>query len=327
MIRLLVFPSLLLATLLVWSPSEDAIAEKKSVAVVSMETEAAMTSLYYSKDEGKNWRPAPHDLPEGTNVTDIQWFGNRMLVATDNNGLQMSNAGMTEWKQLSSHKLGGKINALATDGGLIYASPYKKGIYVSMDKGFTFHPLNYDLTDLRVQAIHLMDDRILIGTDDGLFYLAAGTRQWKPVFQGPQITSISGIGETLIAGTNFGLLESVDKGESWKAINQDGAVHWTTAENGHFFATYIGGKVQVSPDRGLSWVRASYGPKERSYVYDAIGLSNGQFIMSNEHGVHRSLPGGLYWTLIAPLQNEKVFFSFARRNGIIYGGTRPKNGC
>ncbi|MEO1260204.1 MAG: hypothetical protein AAFZ15_15520 [Bacteroidota bacterium] len=292
-------------------------AQKHSVPVKNAEKE--FSPLYRSFDYGLTWQSCGQGLPTGTQISFMEMLGNEMVLATDNEGVFISENNRSAWRSIGPELPNKKINGLHIADGKIYVTVFEAGIYYSSDKGQTWLSLNYDLSDLRLQTILKTTDRLLVGGDRGIYALKDGGINWKTIYEGPQVLSFNQQEKQIIAGTSQGVLRSADAGANWKWAHQKGAIHYTALRGDKIFAMYVFNELAVSNDWGLSWQEASYGPKERSYVYEVIKVGD-YFIMSNNYGVHRS-SDGLHWNLIYP-NEQMIFFDFLVLENVVYGGMR-----
>lgn len=284
-------------------------------------TEKAQRSpLYTSTDYGMTWQSASQGLPENTQVTFIQPFGKEMIMATDNNGLFKSEKNRTNWFPIGETLPNLKINALHISDDTIFVGVFRQGIFTSTDGGLTWAALNYNLPDLTVQSVVTVGDKLLAGTDSGIFKFLDNKREWVNLFENVQVLSFNLFQNYIVAGTNKGVLLSKDKGETWDWIHQKGAVHYTALLEGTMVIMYVYNGLFLSSDWGENWIEGNYNPKTGSYVYETTKVGN-QWIISNNYGVHRSADGGKNWELIFS-EEDFVFFDFLVVDGVIYGGTR-----
>ncbi|MEM8901064.1 MAG: hypothetical protein AAGC85_23340, partial [Bacteroidota bacterium] len=214
-----------------------------------------------------------------------------------------------------------KLNALYVDEDDIYVGVYREGLYRSSDEGQTWTSLNLDLPNLNVQAVHVYQNRVFVGTDLGIYQLNAEESYWEAAIIGPQILSIYDYQEKLIAGTSQGSLLSSDIGKSWKWIRQEGAVHYTHNIDQRIYELALNGDLMYSDDFGESWTETFYEPRSGSYVYEVAQVGEA-LVMSNNYGIHISEDHGVNWNLTYPTE-EMGFFDFLVIGKQIYGGTRP----
>ncbi len=274
----------------------------------------------FSTDAGLSWQPLADGLPTDLQLSFIDTVAGRLLIATDHAGLYISDAGKQNWSAFGEDFSDQKINALHIEKQTVYMSPYRRGIYRSSDLGDTWQALTYDLPDQRVQAQLRLPNCLLAATDSGIYQLQDGRENWKALFFGEQVISLNREGARLVAGTTAGILLSEDAGATWRWVHQDGALHNTALIDGRIYGMYISGDLYVSADWGENWALAQYGPQQASYVYDLVAVGD-HLLMGNNYGVHRSMNGGLNWTLDYSL-DSLFFFDFFVLDGVVYGGMR-----
>jgi len=76
--------------------------------------------------------------------------------------------------------------------------------------------------------------------------------------------------DKIIAGGVLGVLLSVDEGEHWNWIHEEGAAHNTALINDKIVVMNISGDLFMSADWGKSWHSGNYFPNEGSYVYETV---------------------------------------------------------
>ena len=232
----------------------------------------------------------------------------------------MSNQSKIEWEEIGQLLPKTKVNALDVEDGQILVSLFRKGVYISNNEGQLWQSLNDGLEDLNTMCVLLLGNELLTGTDSGLFKFNTKQRTWTKVFEGQQVVSLQQADNKIIAGTTAGILLSIDKGNSWEWIHQEGALHNTAILNGRIFGLYISNDIYVSDDWGATWTLGQYDPKIGSYIYDVTYVEP-YYLMTNNHGVHRSTDHGKTWDFIYP-NKEFLFFDFAVDEGIIFASTR-----
>ncbi|MGH1335142.1 MAG: WD40/YVTN/BNR-like repeat-containing protein [Aureispira sp.] len=214
-----------------------------------------------------------------------------------------------------------KINALAVAGTRIWAGVYQAGIYESADQGATWNNLNYDLPNLKVQSILCLEDqRLLVGTDAGIYQLDRTHKQWQPVLKNLQILSLEQHKDLLVAGTNLGTVLSSDQGKTWSEAHKADAIHYTHMVEQSLVELFISGDLHISKDDGATWSDIYYAPRKDSYIYEIVALDN-YWIMSNNYGIHQSTNKGKNWYLVYPTE-EKAFFDLLVVDGVLYGAAR-----
>lgn len=276
--------------------------------------------LLISEDHGSSWENASYNLPHDIQVSFLEPKGEEIVMATDNKGVFLSRGKRTSWQAIGTELPGQKINALCVAGEVIYVGVYKQGIYQSVDEGASWESLNYELPNLTVQSIARIEDRLFVGTDDGIFIKAEEESRWVATSVTTQVLSIYMRETYIVAGTSQGTVISEDGGSTWKWIRQKGAVHYTHPIGNRIHELVLNGDLVYSDDWGQSWKETDYGPRAGSYIYEIVAV--GEFeLLSNNYGIHRSSDKGNTWKLIY-LTEEMGFFDLLVIGDTVYGGTR-----
>lgn len=279
--------------------------------------------LYTSIDFGKTWKPINTEIPKDANVSFIEPFEEELVVATDNYGVFISKNNRTKWMAISDNLPSKKINALHVNNNEIYVATYNSGLYFTKDNGLNWETINYNLGNLNSQSILMNDEKLLAGTDDGIYELEESTKKWTLLFPNVQVLTLFKNENRLVAGTNLGTLLSTDNGKSWNWIHQEGAVHYTKLIDTTIVEMYIHNDVFISNNWGNNWINADYKPRDGSYIYEVERVENA-FVMSNNYGIFQSFDGGQTWDF--GLKTGKIlFFELFAVDAVLYGGTRQGN--
>lgn len=275
--------------------------------------------VVFSTNSGSTWQPLSSGLPGNTQASFIEKIGNELVLATDNQGVFITENNRTKWKPIGLGLPTSKINALHISGNNIYLGLYRQGIFGSNDNGNSWQSENEGLPNLNVQAILKVNGNLVVGTDIGIFK-TQGEGNWKQKSSNAQILSLNESQGKLIAGTATGILLSIDGGANWKQIHSEGAIHSTAFIENRIYAMYMSGDVYASDDFGKNWMKFSYSPNYRAYIYELVGTTD-YLLMSNSYGLFKSTDKGISW--VNYFKEERfIFFDFLIDGKIIYGTTR-----
>lgn len=276
--------------------------------------------LYTSTDFGKTWKVLDTEIPKDANVSFIESLSEELVVATDNYGIFISKNNKTNWIAIGDNLPSKKINALHIADNKIYVAVYGSGLYMTDNNGLNWESINYNLGNLGSQSILMNDEKLLAGTDNGIYELQENTKIWTLLFPNIQVLSLFKNDNRLVAGTNQGTLLSTDNGQSWDWIHKEGAVHYTKLIDTTVVEMYIHNDVFISNNWGKDWINTNYKPREGAYVYEVERVGNA-LVMSNSYGIFQSYDGGQTWDL--GLQTGKtLFFELFAVDNVLYGGTR-----
>ncbi|MEL6534057.1 MAG: hypothetical protein AAFQ98_01530 [Bacteroidota bacterium] len=250
-----------------------------------------------SLDHGLSWTPVGSFWPEGVQGSFLAEGSGHLLLATDNAGVFMAEGDYSTWSQIGTKLPSQKVNALHSNSQGIYVGLYWGGVYFSPNQGATWEPIA-GVPDPRVHAILTTQDYLWVGTDVGLHRQDQRTQQWETLQSELQVTSLQHVGSTMIAGTHQGTLISEDEGNTWQATTVMEASHnsYLTLEGA--YAMSINGEVHYNLFAdSLPWQQAEYDPKDSSYVYEIV-TTGPYLVMSNNHGLHRSVDLGKTWNRV-----------------------------
>lgn len=166
------------------------------------------------------------------------------------------------------------ILSLSAIGKTLFAGTYGYGVYRSTDEGASWSPVNVGLGGKWAESFAARqnasgDSDIFVGGEYGDIKMSNddGTN-WKSVHIGVGYTfvkSISSVGNTIFAGTNYGLYASNDEGVNWHDGGVSFSVNSTATEGGDVFVATDTG-VFVSGDSGSTWLLI-YSKTSASYLF------------------------------------------------------------
>lgn len=320
-------------------------------AKASFHADAAKTesrgSMYRSADLGRTWIPTDDGLPEGLQVSLLDTFGNRILLASRKHGLFLSDEKKQHWRQLDTLLMPNRfLLSLHVSEGIIYAGLHEKGIYASYDLGTTWACLNYDLPNNIINSIQRVGDELWVAAGLGIYSLKDGTHTWRETFQGSYVNSLKKLGDGFVASTNGGILFSKD-GNSWRWVRQNCSPFRLSVTNDQVVAMYMTKEVmEISNDMGQTWQSISSGLPVESNTYDVLRIGN-YWISSQGDGIYRRKNGDEKWVPVFEFpgtdpasellkwnphsdeipSKDWPFVDLIEVDGIMYGGISFGGGC
>ncbi|MBI5916609.1 MAG: hypothetical protein HY842_14625 [Bacteroidetes bacterium] len=265
------------------------------------------SSVYRSTDRGRTWTPVGEGLPNDLQVSFLAPLGDQLVLASGNYGLYLSDAAKQNWHQLSTHLLPNlQITALLVEYGVIYAGVYVQGIFASYDLGKTWKPLNLDLKDLAVRSILRISDELWVGTDNGIYASQIGSKAWRQIFAGAQVTSLLEAGKNIVAGTHKGIVMSGNNGGSWNWVRTGSISVNPALADGSIIASFVtpyvvdSHEVETSKDNGATWQPSQQRLPALGYVFETVDM-NGVLVCCNYTGIFNSSDDSeLIWGFIYP---------------------------
>jgi hypothetical protein len=226
----------------------------------------------------------------------------------------------------------GTVNALAVLDTTVFAATEWGGVFLSLDRGATWNPVNTGLPDLPVRSLLAAGTRVYAGTWGGGVYVSDDYGgHWNPASAGLTnlyVTSFDaahGFGwdpSQVLAGTWGGVFCSFDNGQTWTEANNgltETHVRSVMIANGIFFAGTIDGLFR-SLDNGKTWNPAGNGltntaaiSLEHRGIYLYAGTDGG--------GVFCSENGGDSWSAINSGIESSIIPYLARGRLGLYAAT------
>lgn len=227
---------------------------------------------------------------------------------------------------------GGDVNAIAVMGENLFAGTEYGGVYLSIDRGATWNPVNAGLPNLCVRSVLAHGTLLFAGTwGDGVYCSADSGGHWNPAGTGMGnlfVTSFYAesrfgvVQPVLLTGTWGGVFQSSDNGQTWTGTNSgltETHVRSVMIADGIFFAGTIDGLYR-SPDAGQTWSAANNGLTNTAVIsltHRGIHLYAG----TDGGGVFHSANAGDLWEPFGPGMGNAVVPYLAKGSADLYAAT------
>ena len=222
--------------------------------------------VFRSIDEGQTWAPSNTGLPPAAEVRTLTTTSGGTFAGLAGSGVFFSSDQGLSWTPRSSGLGSLQINALATDGMILWAGT-DGGVFRSTNDGQSWTAVNSGLEPLRVLSLTLSGSELFAGTENGLYRSTNQGNLWVAANTGLTNLYIASLGAapdgtTVLAGTSNGLYRSVNRGATWTKITAgipEQVVTLTFALSG---TKLLAGTVNgffVSDDNGISWQQINGG--------------------------------------------------------------------
>ncbi len=171
--------------------------------------------LYQSLDSGKTW--------QSTSLTRIYIHtllidGTYFLAGTYQGAYTSTDAGLN-WAETNEGLLSGDVKSLVSYDSIIFAGTNGFGVFQSNDNGATWSKYSNGLSNVFINGLGINKDYLLAGTNGGIFRTGTSSDSWTKVSSGfLQTGSRSFVfkGNDIFAGSDFGVLHSIDDGKHGK---------------------------------------------------------------------------------------------------------------
>lgn len=227
-----------------------------------------------------------------TEFTAIYEIGNRIVLASEYQNVYRSTDGGASWTRLAERR---KTCFLKTDSG-IFAGSVGDGIWKSMDSGLTWKSVYTYQGSPNVYALTKMKNRLIAGTDYGLYYSDNNGLKWtlQGIGINDSVRTLYADDSVLLATTLHGnCAQSMDSGKTWSPF-QYLAAHSLTSLQGVYYAASDNAGVLRSEDKGKTWKSVFLGSRFKRI--DFIGVHDGKIFAGNSEGIFYSSDNGLNWT-------------------------------
>ena len=215
-----------------------------------------------------------------------------------------------QWQHTNLPNAGRTVTCIATSGTNIFVGTGGisggSGIFLSVDNGSTWIPVNNGLTDNNVLSLALNGTNIFAGTvNNGVFLSTNNGANWTAVNNGlppANILSLAAIGTDIFAGSNGGnpIFFSTDTGATWTrdsigpyGFGSHNAASLTVSGTNILEGT-LGGYVFLSTNGGSTWSEID------NDVYSGLGAPVQALAMSGTNIFAGTSAGVFYLALPGP---------------------------
>jgi photosystem II stability/assembly factor-like uncharacterized protein len=209
----------------------------------------------------------------------------------------------------------------------MFAGTYGGGVFLSLNNGSTWTPVNTGLTDSLIVNLCVSGNTLLAGTQNGgVFRTTNMGASWSAInngFNNLHIYSLASAGNNLYAATFDGVFYSVNNGQTW---NNTGCVfgHVTVSalmcHNNSIYAGTSGGGVYLSNNNGQNCTLTN-NCLNNAWAYDLTFDGTNTYVSTLGSGVFKSTDNGDTWTSV----NTGLEFLWVRvvkaSGGMVYAGT------
>lgn len=295
---------------------------KTAVTTPKKSSEAEKPAVIYrSNNLGSTWSPFATGIPVDATLSGIKQFGNKIYVTTDYHGIFVSIAGKDEWRALSGAYLSGlDINCIEVEGNNLVIGTLKQGIFISKDSGLSWRPSKENIKS-PIRAFLKSANTIYAGTDAGIFESFDMGDTWTHVFGQMQILGFTSLNGKLYAATKNGALMCEGNTKNWTSIYEDDALHDIGNDGKYIYAMTIGQQLLKTQNDGQLWENAQNGITYPTNFYTNEIQHIGNDIFSAQWiGVYHSLDNGNNWSILNGLPDSTAFSTLEITDyGIIAG--------
>jgi photosystem II stability/assembly factor-like uncharacterized protein len=275
----------------------------------------AANIIFKSTDGGQSWQDISEGLPENLQADGFAEKDKELYIRAGN-GIYHSKQNSTApfWKKE------------------IFPGDYYNGQFLLQINGISvWSPMYTNFQDKQVHTVfETAESTVFIGSDNGLFKSTNSGKTWKQVHAGGWVRKLVESKGLLMATSQRGILRSVDNGENWDCVLNEGGVGIDVESiNGGFAAITYNTlsqtrRVRTSYNGGKTWQPIDVGLPASLSIASIVQVGD-YFFCGHPAGVFRSSDKGKTWNLLLPSIGNKVF-NLSVSGNIIYAIPRD-GGC
>jgi photosystem II stability/assembly factor-like uncharacterized protein len=276
--------------------ADDPQKETPAVSPAKPDTVRSIAVVYRSIDKGKTWSSFANGIPANATVTGFATNKNKVFAATKFNGVLVWESGSDKWKPVTGIPDDAEINAIAVDDKAIVVGTFKQGFFVSPDEGNTWRPSAGNLQNIPVRNLMVIKDKILAGTDNGIYVSTDKGDSWKHLFGTMQVNGFTYLNGKVYAAVVNGALMSKYDGRNWNYIYQPHTLHDISNDGKYIYAMTMGEGLLKTSNDGMSWQNADKG-LPALYTFEVKNI-NSDLFAAQWHGIYYSANAGNNWSKI-----------------------------
>jgi len=195
-----------------------------------------------------------------------------------------------------------------------------RGILISKDGGINWSPATRNINS-SIRAFIKSDKRIYAGTDSGIYESVDGGESWSHVFGKLQILGFTSLNDKIYAATQSGALMKQDGSAHWHTIYGGDALHDIANDGRFIYAMTIGQQLLKTQNDGAVWVNAQNGiVRPPNYYTNELQHQGNNIFSAQWIGIYHSTNNGNSWRMLDGLPDSTAFSTLEITDfGIIAG--------
>lgn len=293
----------------------------KSQKAKNLAVDDSQHILYRSLDLGESWQGFSTNLPEDATLSGIKQTPDQLYITTDYHGVFRYNHNLKRWSSINENLPKSlDINCIESQSNRLVIGTLNNGIYLSDtdDLNWTTPKKNIQSP---IRALLHRNKSLYAGTDHGIYQSVDAGQTWNHVYGKMQILGFTELNDKIYAATQSGALISGDDPYSWKIIYSGDALHDIANDGIHVYAMTLNSQLLKSQDEGQNWITSQEGIHYpvNFYTNEIIQISDYTF-SAQWIGIYRSLNQGTNWERLSGLPDSTAFSTLAStQHGILAG--------
>lgn len=218
----------------------------------------ASNIIFQSTDGGQTWQDVSAGLPPEFPVAFID--GAEVFVGTENGLFRSSTAADVPPVWEKDFFCMERITGIYQGRNGPYFCSYGNGFYQEIPRTGVWTPLSNTLNDKTIRCIlETRDGLLFAGCDTGIFKSVDAGQTWKKVFNNGMVLNILESDGVLMSSGQSGVLRSTDGGENWVPVLNENIISKKIGIIGDRFVAILGTNDprQVSPEGITNRLRTS----------------------------------------------------------------------
>lgn len=286
--------------------------KNKSLADTTITAEV----IYLSTDNGNSWMPFANGIPKDATVSSFLSVGHKIYATTDHHGIFVITDGDSSWLQIGKgfpDKV--DINAITVINNVFVIGTFKNGIFISTDGCLTWKQVQDPINNTPIRCLLTYRNKVFAGTDDGIYESMDNGNTWKQVYKGVQVNGFTELNYKIYAGVMNGAIMTNDEGLNWRYIYQPQTLHDISNDGESVYAMTLGSGLLKSKNDGFTWENANNGLGTMNlYTFEVKNIYKDLFA-AQWHGIYRSDNGGQSWQLIKSGLPDSTAFTTLETTG------------
>ena len=225
--------------------------------------------IFFSFDNGDSWENKSIGLPEGIFLTDIATSDELMGISTKQNGIFLYDFQANIWRSgTNKPPTPNNLDALIFFNDRLFVGTENAGIFISDIQGQSWKPYNKGLEDLTIRKFAVVNNKLFVGTNGGLYSLNEKENRWILEYgeRTLQVNGITGLDGEIYIGTNQGLFKTSNGQKSWKNVMPNRSLHNISSDENTVYAM-VYDELFSSTDQGNTWKSIQKGLPDQLYSF------------------------------------------------------------
>jgi ligand-binding sensor domain-containing protein len=248
---------------------------QEEVASIDKQTDTSDGVVYFSFDDGTSWVNKSQGLPVDISITDIAISNEHLGISTKQNGIFLFDFQRNKWVSLELNPPIEYLESLYFHQNKIFAGTQNSGVFISNDQGKTWASHNEGLGNLTIRKFAVIDHKVYVGTNGGLFSWNEKETMWKSEY-GSNALQVNGITESageIYIGTNQGVYKTSKYFRDWKQVLPNRSLH-NISSDGQTVYAMVYNELFFSYDKGFTWKSMQKGLPAQLYSFQVMKKDN-----------------------------------------------------